>query len=78
MHVYTLTKVYAEEHMLLLCMRAGRNSYLLPVLEIAKIVYIDDRYRSKTIVSTPNIPDPKLVFHFDYVYFIHYLTSVLQ
>ena len=39
--------------------------YLLLVLQIAKIVYIDDSNRSNTTVS---IPDTQIVFQFEYEY----------
>ena len=44
------------------------RSYLFPVLQTAKIVYIDESYQSNTIVSTENYR-PQIVFQFDYGYF---------
>ena len=65
--------------------RLESGTYLFLVLQAAKIVYINDSYGSDTKVVL-NIPDPIVVFHFDYGYFFHsfldhthllFLTSVL-
>ena len=45
LHVYTLTKVYAQKaHVIAAHVHWEWRSYLLPMLQTASIVYIDDSY----------------------------------